>query len=65
MAAWLCIVLGLAVGAYVARGFAKGAFIFKGRVKRSDGPFIWWSAVVMAATWSVLTAGAGIYMILR
>ena len=62
---YFCAVLGLSVGAYTIVGWRRGRIRWRGVSERADGPLSFWGAIVSAGIWSAITAGAGIYMILR
>jgi hypothetical protein len=64
-AAWLCILMGCAAGGYTVYGWRKGRINFKGVSARNTDPVGFWTAIVCSSLWSAITAGAGVYMILR
>lgn len=64
LAAVLCLVLGVGSGAYLWYGWRKGEIIGRYGVSyRSDDPRIWWSTLLVVATFSALCLYVGISML--
>jgi hypothetical protein len=65
VAGCICTAMGLGVGAYTVFAWRKGRIRWRGVNERADGPLLFWSGIVSAGGWSLICAGAGIYLILR
>lgn len=65
VAAWFCILMGCAAGGYTFYGWKNGWIHFRGVSFRAKDPFGFWLGLVCSSLWSALTAGAGVYVLLR
>lgn len=65
VAACFSIFLGGGAGVYTVYGWKKGRINFRGVSTRAQDPFGFWTAVICSGIWAALTAGVGLYILLR